>query len=203
MKKCKKCGALQSDGRSTCIDCGTALGRPLSEADEELAEALLNDKLDSMAERADDFYVPIRDKIMGVLCIIGIIAAIILINLCGMEKRQIENNIPDGVSVTQSGGAIITMSGGSAPDYVFPSARSNTLDQAQMFAIFSIVGFIGAGPMLFFPKFMWLLDTLKYRLFYNWDTTPSYFALVMRKAATYILFAIGTCSILYAYWLFF
>jgi len=203
MKKCHNCGAVQGDDRTTCIDCDSALGRPISKAEEKRIDESIDDKLDSMAERTEDFYVPIYDKIMGVLCIIGIIAAIILINLCGIEEQQIENDIPEGVSVVQSSGSIIIMSDGNSSEYVFPSARSHTLDQAQMYAVLSIVGLIGAVPMLFFPKIMWLIHTLKYRLLYNWDTTPSYFALVIRKAATYILFAIGGGSVIFAYSLYF
>ncbi len=202
MKKCKKCAAIQSDERSTCIDCGTVLGRPMPEAEEELTEAALDDKLEGMSERTEDFYVPLRDKIMGALCIIGIVAAILLINLCGMEKQQIRDSIPDGITVTQGDGAIITMADINAPEYTFPSWRDRTLDEAQMFALFSIIAFVAAGPMLLFPKLMWHLDTLRYRIFHNFDTTPSYFAIVVRKAASYVLFALGVCSILYAYWMY-
>ena len=38
MKKCKNCGALQSDDKTTCLDCGTLLGRPMTEEEEEAAE---------------------------------------------------------------------------------------------------------------------------------------------------------------------
>ena len=73
MKKCKKCGALQSDEKTTCLDCGTLLGRPMTEEEEEAADELLDDRLDDLSERMQDFYVPLRDKIMGVISIIGII----------------------------------------------------------------------------------------------------------------------------------
>jgi len=68
--------------------------------------------------------------------------------------------------------------------------------------LIALIAFIAAAPMLFFPRFMWMLDTLKYRMFYNWDTTPSHFALVGRKVVTYVVFVIGTGSILYGYWLY-
>ena len=44
MKKCKKCGALQSDDRSVCLDCGSVLGRPMTDAEEAAAEEALDDK---------------------------------------------------------------------------------------------------------------------------------------------------------------
>lgn len=59
MKLCPKCGAPQKNSRSTCIDCGTRLGKPLTQ--EELAQYQLDHNLgrmiDDMAERTDDFYV--------------------------------------------------------------------------------------------------------------------------------------------------
>lgn len=203
MKKCKNCGTVQSNDKNTCIDCGTVLGRPMSKAEEESIEAALDEKLDNMADRTEDFYVPLRDKILGVICIIGIVAAVLLISFCAAAKQQIQNDIPDGVIVTQTDGATVIVSDGSTPEYDFPSSRMHTLGKSQMYAIISIVALIVAAPMLFFPKFTWLISTLKYRLFYNWDTTPSYFAIIIRKVATYLMFAIGTGSVLYGYWLYF
>lgn len=201
MKKCKKCGAVQNDDRTTCVDCGTLLGRPMTEEEEDIAEAELDDKLYAMSERTEDFYVPLRDKIMGVLCIIGAVAAILLLNFVGVEKAKIKADIPDNVMV-YSNGVYITMFSDGSPGFVYPTARSRTLDEAGSYAFIALISFIVSGPMLFFPRFMWLLDTLKYRLFYNWDTTPSYFAIVIRKAATYFLFVLGVGTILYAYWLY-
>ena len=51
MKKCRKCGAVQNDDRTTCVDCGTVLGRPMSEEEEAIAEAALDDRLEGLAER--------------------------------------------------------------------------------------------------------------------------------------------------------
>jgi len=203
MKKCKKCGAVQSDDRNTCIDCGTMLGHPMTEAEEEMVEDALDDKLDNMADKTEDFYVPVRDKIMGIICIIGIIAAVVLLALSISEYNRITSDIPEGVWVQQTEGAIVTMRGDDAPDYSYPTARTRALDSVQGYAFLGILSLIAACPMLFFPRFMWFLGTLKYRVFYNWDTTPSYFALVMRKAVTYLLFGVGAGSILYAYFLYF
>ena len=208
MKKCKKCGAVQNDDRTTCVDCGTLLGRPMTEEEEEMAEAALDDKLYAMSERTEDFYVPVRDKIMGVLCIVGVIAAILLLNFAGVEKAKLKNDVPSDVMVTYENGAFVTAYGTGtdgavlSPAFRFPSSRYRTLEEAQAYALISLISFIAAGPMLFFPRFMWFLDTLKYRIFYNWDTTPSYFAIVCRKIATYFLFVLGVGTILYAYWLY-
>ncbi len=156
MKKCKKCGALQSDDRSVCLDCGSVLGRPMTDAEEEAAEEALDDKLETMAERTEDFYVPLRDKIMGVICIIGIIAAFVLMGIAGGEKA----------------------------------------DNTAIAALCSIISLIGALPLLLFPRLVWKISTFRYRFFYEWDTTPSAFALISRKIFAYALFAIGIIALI-------
>ena len=202
MKKCKNCGALQNDDNSTCIDCGAVLGKALSEAEAAEINESLDNKLDGMSERTEDFYVSLRDKIMGVLSVIGIIAAIVLLVLVGRENDRINAEIPDGVIVDRGSGFTTILSDGEV-DYTYPSALKRKLDNVGMSALISLVCLIAAFPMLIVPKFMWFIDTLRYRMFYNWDTTPSYFALVVRKAITYIFFAVGIMGVIYGYWQFF
>ena len=158
MKKCKKCGALQSDDRSVCLDCGTLLGRPMTEAEEAAEEDVLDDRLEAMAERTEDFYVPLRDKIMGIICIIGIVAAFVLMGIAGGEKAE-------------------------------------PTEELFLGAIVSIIFLAFACPMLLFPRFVWNLSTWRYRYFYDWDTTPSENALIFRKLATYLLFAMGIIAL--------
>ena len=202
MKKCKNCGALQNDDNSTCIDCGAVLGKALSEAEAAEINESIDDKLDGMSARTEDFYIPLRDKIMGVLSVIGIIAAIVLLVLVGRENDRINAEIPDGVIVDRGSGFTTILSDGEV-DYTYPSALKRKLDNVGMSALISLVCLIAAFPMLIVPKFMWFIDTLRYRMFYNWDTTPSYFALVVRKAFTYIFFAVGIIGVIYGYWQFF
>ena len=202
MKKCKQCGALQNDDNSTCIDCGAVLGKTLSEAEAAEINESIDNKLEGMSERTEDFYVPLRDKIMGVLSVIGIIAAIVLLVLVGRENDRINAEIPDGVIVDRGSGFTTILSDGEV-DYTYPSALKRKLDNVGMSALISLVCLIAAFPMLIVPKFMWFIDTLRYRMFYNWDTTPSYFALVVRKAFTYIFFVVGIIGVIYGYWQFF
>jgi len=202
MKKCKKCGALQNDDNSTCIDCGAILGKALSEAEAAEINESLDDKLEGMSERTEDFHVSLRDKIMGVLSLLGIIAAIILLVLVGRENAGIDSEIPNGVIVDRGSGFTTIISDGEV-DYNYPYALKRKLDNVGTSALISLVCLIVALPMLTVPKFMWFIDTLRYRMFYNWDTTPSYFALIVRKAFTYIFFAIGIIGVIYGYWQFF
>lgn len=202
MKKCRKCGALQSDDRTQCVDCGTLLGAPMTDAEESRAEAALDDKLDQMAERTADFHVPLRDKILGVLAILGIIAAIVLLCLVGAEKKEIRDAVPANVQrqIFHNGSFVTTITSPKPSSVSYSSARMDALDKSQAAALAALIAFAAAAPMLLVPGLMWNLDTLKYRLFYNWDTTPSYFALCLRRAATYILFAAGVIAILYGFY---
>ncbi len=202
MKKCNHCGAVQNNSRSRCIDCGERLPKPLDAKIEAEISAELDDKLNAMSDRTEDFYVPLHDKIMGVLSILGIIAAVVLLVLVSRENSNIEASIPEGVIVDRGNGFTTIMSDGEI-DYEYPSAWKNRVDTAGFCGIFALVFFIIAAPMLLIPKFMWFINTIKYRVFYEWDTSPSYFALVIRKVITYLLFASGIGGCIYGYLLLF
>ncbi|MGN1345322.1 MAG: hypothetical protein ACI4V1_00940 [Eubacteriales bacterium] len=175
MKKCKKCGAVQSDSRSTCIDCGALLGKPMSGTEEAKEDAAIDDKLNGMAERTEDFYVSIPEKVMGSLCILGGVAAIVMLNLIGVEKTS-----------------------ALSPWY------AAKLEKAGTAALISLFACLGAAPMLLVPRFMWFLDTLSHRLWYSgWDFSPTFFAIVVRKIMAYGLFAAGMVGGIYSYCLYF
>ena len=202
MKKCTKCGAIQNDNRHHCVDCGEKLGKPLSKSEALEIEEQLDNALDDMSDRTEDFYVPLRDKIMAVISVLGIIAAIILLILVGRANNQIEASIPDGVIVDRGAGYTTIISDGEV-DYQYPSAYKERVDSAGISGLIALFCFAAAIPMLTIPKVMWFMTTLRYRIFFNWDTTPSDFALFIGKAITYILFASGIIGVLYGYWIFF
>ena len=211
MKKCKKCGAVQSDDRTVCLDCGAVLGRPMTEAEEERTEAALDDRLDGLAERTQDFYVSIPEKIMGILCILGVIAAVVMLNLVGVEKSRLVKQVPDYVSVTTVGGAVITATAfdpetGELYDAEIPQAwydRRSQLENAATAALLGLAACLGAAPLLLIPKVVWWLDTLKFRLWYDWEPSPTYFSTVVRKSAAYAFFAVGIGGVIYSYFLYF
>lgn len=202
MKKCKQCGALQNDDRTVCLDCGALLGRPMTDEEEAAADAALDDKLEDMAERTEDFYVPLRDKIMGVLSILCLIASFVLILLAADARDAINKSIPDNVMVETGNGFVSVMSDGTG-NYVYPSRRMNELRDVTLCGVLGVLCHLVAAPMLLVPRFMWFIDTLRYRIFYEWDTTPSDFAIITRKVVTFILFVIGVCCVTYGYFLYF
>ena len=89
MKKCRKCGTVQDDSRSTCIDCGAVLPKPMTDEEEKAHEEALDDRLDGMAERTEDFYVPKWARILGFVCLACIVGTILFLAFTP-NRRYIE-----------------------------------------------------------------------------------------------------------------
>ena len=194
MKKCKNCGMIQSDDNTVCLDCSSPLGSPMEEAENKKADVAIKKQVDDMVERSDEFYVPLRDKIMGYACIFFSVIAIVLILLANHQYNKLE---PD--KVTQIGDFTL-------PDEVLltlPTQRMNQLSDAQACGLITIITAVFSCLMLLLPRLMWLLDTWKYRAFHGWDTPPSRLAMLSRKISAYIAWAISTVSLIYGWILFF
>ncbi len=207
MKKCRQCGAIQSDDRNTCLDCGAVLGRPMPAEEEKRIEAELSDTLSGMSERTEDFYVSPMEKFLGIFSILAAAALVIMISVIGgwsdaLEKQAIEAEGYLSYKVSSSGEVYyITedgMSGiitGGNPMRNTPAQRE--LERAAFAAMFGIVAYIGAALFLLCPKFLWTMETLRFRLWYhNWDSAPSDFALIMYKVWKYVFFIAGCFAVL-------
>lgn len=81
MKICKKCGAVQNDSRTVCIDCGEALPAPVSDEERESIEAELSEKIDDKVENAELSYVGPFAKCLAAVDILGIAASFIIISI--------------------------------------------------------------------------------------------------------------------------
>ena len=185
---------IQSDDNTVCLDCSSPLGSPMEEAENKKADVAIKKQVDDMVERSDEFYVPLRDKIMGYACICFSVIAIVLILLANHQYNKLE---PD--KVTQIGDFTL-------PDEVLltlPTQRMNQLSDAQACGLITIITAVFSCLMLLLPRLMWLLDTWKYRAFHGWDTPPSHFAMLSRKISAYIAWAISTVSLIYGWILFF
>ena len=194
MKKCKHCGAVQSDDNMICMDCSSPLGSSMSEQENEAAESAIKEKVDAMAEHADEFYVSLRDKVMGYACIFFSVVALVLILLASHQYNKLE---PD--RITQMGEFIL-------PDEVaitLPTKRMNQLSDAMTCGLITIITAVFSCLMLLLPRLMWLWDTWKYRAFHGWDTPPSRLAMLSRKISAYIAWAISVVSLIYGWILFF
>ena len=200
MKKCSRCGAVQKNSRMNCIDCGAPLGKPLDDKSEAALEDMLDDKLDGLSERAQDFYVPLRDRIFAVFCAIGIVAAIVMLYLVGGEQDRLD--AADVGNMSFSNNAPIS------PDDFFRIFCSNPprqreVNEAGGGAVTAICTLSVSAFMLLFPKVQWLLETLDFRLYLNADPSPSYLWLLLQKLGAYLCFAVGIGALIFSYVVFF
>lgn len=74
MKKCKNCGALQSDKYFYCIDCNKKLDAPLSEEDEAKEQDKIKNNIQNLSNKSDYFYVSKSDRTIALL--LGILSAL-------------------------------------------------------------------------------------------------------------------------------
>ncbi len=187
------------------------LGRPMTEDEEAQAEAALDDCLDGLAERAQDFYVSVPKKVMGILSIFAAVASVVMLMLVSAEKPKLAEFIPENVMITSVDGAIVTSTAinletGELYDVKIPQYyfnRMNELDDAALSALYALGFSVLAVPMLLAPRLMWMLSTLSDRLWYERELEPTCFAMIIRKIATYIAFGFGMLFVIYSYFLYF
>ncbi len=197
MKKCKKCGALQSDDRATCLDCGAVLGKPLSEAEEYAEDVSLHGQLDDLSEKAEDFHVSAVDKIFGITAIVACAVLIVMLNIVGVRTAEYNSQIPDNVMIS-TGNVFTTIMGPGGDDYDNSvSAAQNILRKTDYlsvtggYALVGLICFIASALLLLIPKVVWYFETARYRIRFSSDPSPSYYAMTVYKIMKYALFAAG------------
>jgi len=198
MKVCKKCGAVQNDDRSVCIDCGSVLGKSVSDEEEHNYNENLSEYIDDKSERTEDFYVSRSDKVIGILCIIIAVVCIFIMNTAGVRLKQIKSE-PLGYAVDDISITIINsnLTMVSRPESVTKGIE--LLENAQVSACIAFFTALATFPMFLFPRLIWTLDNLKYTLrFRNFDMEPSDFSLSMHKFMKYLGFAVVIIAFIYA-----
>ena len=88
MKLCDKCGALNSDERAFCVDCGEKLGDILTESEENKIENDIDSSLERLYNDGDPLYVSRLDKIVGYAALVGFAADIILLFIFAINRRE-------------------------------------------------------------------------------------------------------------------
>lgn len=79
MKICKKCGAVQDDTRSTCIDCGELLPSVLTDEDKKAMQK----QLDMLSDKSEGVYFPLWVKLVTLANFLLLVGAILY---CCFEK---------------------------------------------------------------------------------------------------------------------
>ncbi len=197
MKICEKCGAHQSDDRSTCLDCGAILGKPLSDAEERELNEDIADALTGMSERTEDFYVSPLDRVLGIVSIVLAVAMVILLSYCGSRLSALDNALPEGTVRQGEYFAVFNPSNDSwGMTNVHPYAGAiQSYEKPVFYALIALVCLILSALEFLVPKIMWFLGTLRYRLWFAGDHEPSDWYLIMTKIFKYGNFAVGVlCS---------
>lgn len=203
MKKCKKCGAIQSADRTLCVDCGELLGTPMSQDERAQTEAALSDTVSDMAARAEDFYVSKLSRALGIVSILA--AAVLVVLICHLAGTLdlLQAEIPDGVLVMEGGGAVTIFGTGEDDDMDKVHRILRAQDEMQNTLLWALVGlfcFISAALLLLIPKIVWYLSTLRYRFLFEGEPSPSYLSFVVGKIITYACFAVGAVSLVTVLW---
>jgi len=68
-------------------------------------------------------------------------------------------------------------------------------EAALIYGLISIFCFIDSGCFLLFPKFMWNLSTLRFRLYVDYEPTPSNLYLFVTNIEKYVCFGIGVLAL--------
>ncbi len=88
MKICKKCGALNSNNKWFCVDCGATLPKKLSATEEKQMHTEINDQIEEMYNQKDPYYINAFDKVTGVIAILGLIAIFAFIEFSAFTNRE-------------------------------------------------------------------------------------------------------------------
>lgn len=193
MKKCKNCGMVQSDDNTVCLDCSSPLGSPMDKAENQKAEDAFKNKVHDMVEQSDEFYVPLRDKIVGYSCIFLAAIAILLITLANNQYGKLEPG-----RITQIGDVVLPEN----VQFTLPTERMNQLSDAVGCGLLAILFAVLSALALLLPRMMWLLETWKYRAHYGWDTPALPHIMKVRKIGAYICYGISVFFLIYGWRLF-
>lgn len=192
MKKCKNCGMVQSDDNTVCLDCSSPLGPSMSEGANKAAEASIKDKVNDMAERTDEFYISLRDKIMGYACVGFIVVALVLIALAYHQYQQLNSNEVSQITINDH---TVTLPNG----FDVPTPRMYQLKDVMNLGWICILVSAFTCPLLLAPRFVWWVTTWKYRFYHGWETPPSYYDTVSRKIVAGISFVISAIALIYGW----
>lgn len=203
MKKCKYCGTPQSDERHTCVDCGKVLGRPLSAEEANSVEDALDAKINQTAFHEDVFEVTRKSKILGIIGIVGLIAACILFAVSQTELNHMNREFKEALREAAMAGdpfAAIEIVDPTKPRQ--PSREDDLADSVSGAAI-AVIFYLISIVLLLVPRLFWWWDTLRCRIRYQEEPTPSAFDAACMKFFKYAGLVIGTAALAYSAWMYF
>ena len=185
MKKCKKCGAVQENDNTVCIDCGAALGAPVNETEESVLEEEISDRVESMSETTADFYISAKDKVIGIIAIALVIASIAMMVIIANALDRIDDVWDDDWYVVVDG--VVSNSPANSV-----AVLEDKYQQSSLWFLGSAMFSAGAAIFFLAPKFIWWSYTWRIRYIANIERLePSASYLFSYKIAKYIPFVVG------------
>lgn len=175
----------------------------MDESEKANIEADLDGKLDDMTERTEDFYVSRVERIIGIICIVVAVAGLVILNFANVRKAEIEDELGQ-YSVVLSNGTVFDgvwdLSDNEA--YRLYTVR-RTMDKVATLGLVVFFLCVGASLLFLVPRFVWNIGSLKYRLRFDFEPSPSYFSIVSRKIEMYVFFASGVICVVSGYLVYF
>ncbi len=86
MKKCTKCGAINDNLYTSCIDCGTPLGPPLSREELKEAEGSSSKNSKGQADPSGYFQATKTDKLVAMLLVVGALLQLSMVSGINQSK---------------------------------------------------------------------------------------------------------------------
>ena len=203
MKKCKHCGTPQNDTRFFCIDCGRPLGKSLSVEETEAIEDALDAKINQTAFHDDVFEVTHTDKILGIIGIIGLIAACILFAVSQTELNHINRDFQEALMEAAMAGDPFAAIEIVDPTKQRQPSREDYLTNSVSGAAIAVIFFLISIVLLLIPRLFWWWDTLRYRIRFNEEPSPSTFDAACMKFFKYAGLLIGAAALAYSAWMYF
>ena len=176
MKKCRYCGTPQSDERHTCVDCGRPLPKPLSAEEAEVIEDALDAKINRTAFHEDVFEVTRKSKILGIIGIVGLIAACILFAVSQTELNRMNREFKEAFIEAAMAGEPFTAIEIVDPTKPRQPSREDYLKNSVGGASVAIIFYLISVVLLLVPRLFWWWDTFRYRIWFNHEPAPSAFA---------------------------
>ncbi len=201
MKKCRMCGAVQSDKRGVCIDCGALLGKPMSEEEEAAVNEAVSEQIDSSGERTEFFYTPIALRVLGIISVIAVVVLGIFITVTANENKNLKIEMTEkanalGVTI-QDAGTLVFSDGSVEMDVIDGYVdKINALEHRGLLMFLSMVLLIVPAVTFLFPSALWALETWTWRRVYSIDAEPTDLWLTIIRVVGFFCLALGAGMLL-------
>lgn len=192
MKQCPSCGTRQSDDRTTCVDCGSFLGDPLSEREEAAAEAAIDAAVAHEIDPSDNFAVTRRQKLLGIASIVCIVGMLVLICVTNNIRARYVMPTPPGIIVHETDYQVVTMVDGEMVITDNPHAgEMEACNRAVELAWIGILPFAFAAVSFLCPRLVWWYDTRYARRYATGELLPNRHWVAVYRVLCYVMFALG------------